>query len=140
MILDGQSSVDESLLTGEYLPHPRQAGDAVTGGTLNVEGPLTVEVGALGDDSRLSAIVRLLERAQADKPRLAELADKVAQWFLLIVLLVAAAVGALWWQVDHQRAFWVVLSLLVATCPAPCRWPHPPRSPRPPATCTSSAC
>ncbi len=117
VILDGQSSVDESLLTGEYLPHPRQAGDAVTGGTLNVEGPLTVEVGALGDDSRLSAIVRLLERAQADKPRLAELADKVAQWFLLIVLLVAAAVGALWWQVDHQRAFWVVLSLLVATCP-----------------------
>ncbi|HBP2581360.1 TPA: cation-translocating P-type ATPase, partial [Pseudomonas aeruginosa] len=91
--------------------------DTVTGGTLNVEGPLTVEVGALGDDSRLSAIVRLLERAQADKPRLAELADKVAQWFLLIVLLVAAAVGALWWQVDHQRAFWVVLSLLVATCP-----------------------
>ncbi|MBF3109415.1 cation-translocating P-type ATPase, partial [Pseudomonas aeruginosa] len=66
VILDGQSSVDESLLTGEYLPHPRQAGDAVTGGTLNVEGPLTVEVGALGDDSRLSAIVRLLERAQAD--------------------------------------------------------------------------
>ncbi len=117
VILDGQSSVDESLLTGEYLPHPRQAGDAVTGGTLNVDGPLTVEVGALGDDSRLSAIVRLLERAQADKPRLAELADKVAQWFLLIVLLVAAAVGALWWQVDHQRAFWVVLSLLVATCP-----------------------
>lgn len=117
VILDGQSSVDESLLTGEYLPHPRQAGDAVTGGTLNVEGPLTVEVGALGDDSRLSAIVRLLERAQADKPRLAELADKVAQWFLLIVLLVAAAVGVLWWQVDHQRAFWVVLSLLVATCP-----------------------
>ncbi|EVT86480.1 carbonate dehydratase [Pseudomonas aeruginosa VRFPA09] len=53
VILDGQSSVDESLLTGEYLPHPRQAGDAVTGGTLNVEGPLTVEVGALGDDSRL---------------------------------------------------------------------------------------
>ncbi|VTS63188.1 Copper-translocating P-type ATPase [Streptococcus dysgalactiae subsp. equisimilis] len=117
VILDGQSSVDESLLTGEYLPRPRQAGDTVTGGTLNVEGPLTVEVAALGDDSRLSAIVRLLERAQADKPRLAELADKVAQWFLLIVLLVAAIVGALWWQVDHQRAFWVVLSLLVATCP-----------------------
>ncbi|KAB0693869.1 heavy metal translocating P-type ATPase [Pseudomonas aeruginosa] len=48
VILDGQSSVDESLLTGEYLPHPRQAGDAVTGGTLNVEGPLTVEVVAKG--------------------------------------------------------------------------------------------
>lgn len=116
-ILQGQSSVDESLLTGEYLPLPRREGDAVTAGTLNVEGPLTLEVQALGDDTRLSAIVRLLERAQADKPRLAEVADKVAQWFLIIVLGAAAIVGLVWWQIDPQRAFWVVLSLLVATCP-----------------------
>ncbi|MFC4862868.1 heavy metal translocating P-type ATPase [Pseudomonas sp. MAHUQ-62] len=116
-ILSGQSSVDESLLTGEYLPHPRGEGDAVTAGTLNVEGPLTIEVQALGDDTRLSAIVRLLERAQADKPRLAEVADKVAQWFLLIVLAAAAIVGIVWWEIDPDRAFWVVLSLLVATCP-----------------------
>ncbi|MBB4818977.1 Cu2+-exporting ATPase [Pseudomonas alcaligenes] len=117
LILEGQSSVDESLLTGEYLPLPRGRGDAVTAGTLNVEGPLTLEVQALGDQTRLSAIVRLLERAQADKPRLAELADKVAQWFLIIVLLAAAAVGLAWWQIDPSRAFWIVLSLLVATCP-----------------------
>jgi len=116
-ILEGQSSVDESLLTGEYLPLPRTQGDSVTAGTLNVEGPLTVEVQALGDDTRLSAIVRLLERAQADKPRLAELADRVAQWFLLIVLAITAVVGLYWWQIDHQRAFWIVLALLVATCP-----------------------
>ena len=117
LILEGQSSVDESLLTGEYLPLPRGRGDAVTAGTLNVEGPLTLEVQALGDQTRLSAIVRLLERAQADKPRLAELADKVAQWFLIIVLLAAAIVGLAWWQIDPSRAFWIVLSLLVATCP-----------------------
>lgn len=116
-ILDGHSSVDESLLTGEYLPLPRQAGDLVTAGTLNVEGPLIVQVQALGDDTRLSAIVRLLERAQSDKPRLAELADRVAQWFLLIVLVTAAIVGFVWWQIDPQRAFWIVLALLVATCP-----------------------
>ncbi|TBW10730.1 cadmium-translocating P-type ATPase [Azotobacter chroococcum] len=116
-IVAGQSSVDESLLTGEYLPQPRAPGDAVTAGTLNVEGPLTIEVQALGDDTRLSAIVRLLERAQADKPRLAELADRVAQWFLLAVLGVAALVGLIWWQIDPDRAFWVVLALLVATCP-----------------------
>lgn len=116
-ILAGQSSIDESLLTGEYLPQPRQAGQPVTAGTLNIEGPLTLQVEALGDDTRLSAIVRLLERAQADKPRLAELADRVAQWFLVIVLLTAAAVGLLWWQLDSERAFWVVLALLVATCP-----------------------
>ncbi|WXL24013.1 heavy metal translocating P-type ATPase [Ectopseudomonas mendocina] len=116
-ILQGQSSIDESLLTGEYLPQPRRPGDAVTAGTLNVEGPLTVEVQALGDATRLSAIVRLLERAQSDKPKLAMLADKVAHWFLIVVLLVAAVVGIIWWQIDPSRAFWIVLSLLVATCP-----------------------
>lgn len=116
-IVSGQSSIDESLLTGEYLPLPRGVGDHVSAGTLNIEGPLTVRVGALGNATRLSAIVRLLERAQAEKPRLAELADRVAQWFLLIVLVTAALVGLVWWQLDPQRAFWIVLALLVATCP-----------------------
>ncbi|AZD59879.1 Type cbb3 cytochrome oxidase biogenesis protein CcoI [Pseudomonas chlororaphis subsp. aurantiaca] len=116
-ILDGQSSIDESLLTGEYLPQPRSIGDAVTAGTLNVEGALTVGVLALGQDTRLSAIVRLLDRAQAEKPRLAEIADRAAQWFLLFSLIAAAAIGLLWWQLDASRAFWIVLAMLVATCP-----------------------
>ncbi|MCO7576486.1 MULTISPECIES: heavy metal translocating P-type ATPase [Pseudomonas chlororaphis group] len=116
-ILDGQSSIDESLLTGEYLPQPRSLGDSVTAGTLNVEGALTVEVQALGQDTRLSAIVRLLDRAQAEKPRLAEVADRAAQWFLLFSLIAAAAIGLLWWQLDASRAFWIVLAMLVATCP-----------------------
>ena len=116
-ILQGQSNVDESLLTGEYLPQPRHPGDAVTAGTLNVESPLTLQVTALGHDTRLSAIVRLLERAQSQKPRLAEIADRAAQWFLLVSLLAAAVIGLLWWQVDAARAFWIVLAMLVATCP-----------------------
>ncbi len=116
-IIDGQSSIDESLLTGEYLPQPRTLGDAVTAGTLNVEGALTVEVQALGQDTRLSAIVRLLDRAQAEKPRLAEIADRAAQWFLLLSLIAAAVIGLLWWQLDSARAFWIVLAMLVATCP-----------------------
>jgi len=116
-ILDGQSSIDESVLTGEYLPQPRAKGDAVTAGTLNVEGALTVEVQALGQDTRLSAIVRLLDRAQAEKPRLAEIADRAAQWFLLLSLIAAAAIGLLWWELDSSRAFWIVLAMLVATCP-----------------------
>ena len=116
-IIDGQSSIDESLLTGEYLPQPRTPGDAVTAGTLNVEGALTVEVQALGQDTRLSAIVRLLDRAQAEKPRLAEIADRAAQWFLLLSLIAAAVIGVLWWQLDSSRAFWIVLAMLVATCP-----------------------
>ena len=93
-ILDGQSSIDESLLTGEYLPQPRGLGDRVTAGTLNVEGALTVQVQALGQDTRLSAIVRLLDRAQAEKPRLAEVADRAAQWFLLFSLIAHQAFQA----------------------------------------------
>lgn len=116
-IVEGQSSIDESLLTGEYLPQRRHAGDAVTAGTLNVEGVLTVEVAALGHDTRLSAIVRLLERAQAEKPRLAEIADRAAQWFLLVSLILAAVIGIVWWQLDSSRALWIVLAMLVATCP-----------------------
>jgi len=116
-IVDGHSSIDESLLTGEYLPQRRNPGDAVTAGTLNVEGVLTVQVSALGHDTRLSAIVRLLERAQAEKPRLAEIADRAAQWFLLVSLILAAVIGIVWWQIDASRAFWIVLAMLVATCP-----------------------
>ncbi|RWU21646.1 cadmium-translocating P-type ATPase [Pseudomonas alkylphenolica] len=116
-IVSGQSSVDESLLTGEYLPQARRAGDVVTAGTLNVESALTVEVQALGQDTRLSAIVRLLERAQSEKPRLAEIADRASQWFLLFSLVAAAAIGLLWWHLDPDRAFWIVLAMLVATCP-----------------------
>ncbi|WP_369987369.1 heavy metal translocating P-type ATPase [Pseudomonas xanthosomatis] len=116
-IVAGRSSVDESLLTGEYLPQPRRSGDRVTGGTLNVESTLTVEVQALGQDSRLSAIVRLLERAQSEKPRLAEIADRASQWFLLFSLVAAAVIGLVWWQLDAGRAFWIVLAMLVATCP-----------------------
>jgi Cu2+-exporting ATPase len=116
-IVDGQSSIDESVLTGEYLPQSRQTGDAVTAGTLNVESPLTVEVLALGHDTRLSAIVRLLDRAQSEKPRTAQIADRAAQWFLVISLVLAAGIGLLWWQLDSQRAFWIVLAMLVATCP-----------------------
>ncbi|MGV8918377.1 MAG: heavy metal translocating P-type ATPase [Pseudomonas sp.] len=116
-ILEGHTSVDESLLTGEYLPQPRTVNDHVTAGTLNVEGALTVEVLALGHDTRLSAIVRLLERAQAEKPRLAEIADRAAQWFLILSLIFAAVIGVIWWQIDPSRAFWIVLAMLVATCP-----------------------
>ena len=76
-----------------------------------------MQVLALGQDTRLSAIVRLLDRAQAEKPRLAEIADRAAQWFLLLSLIAAAAIGLLWWELDSSRAFWIVLAMLVATCP-----------------------
>lgn len=118
VIIDGISSVDESALSGEYMPLAKLAGDNVTAGTLNVESPLRIRVTAVGDKTRLSAIVQLLERAQSDKPRLGRVADQVSQYFLLIVLSAAVIVGALWWwTVNGETAFWIVLAMLVATCP-----------------------
>lgn len=118
VIIEGVSSVDESALSGEYLPLAKRADDLVTAGTLNVEGPLRIKVNAVGAETRLSAIVRLLERAQSDKPRLGQIADLVAQYFLLTVLASAVVVGASWWWVANgETAFWIVLAMLVATCP-----------------------
>ncbi|QJD57793.1 heavy metal translocating P-type ATPase [Pseudomonas sp. gcc21] len=118
IIIEGVSSIDESALSGEYLPLTKRCGDAVAAGTLNVEGPVRIRVTAIGEETRLSAIVRLLERAQSDKPKLARIADTVAQYFLLTVLLAVVLVGGLWWwQVNGETAFWIVLAMLVATCP-----------------------
>ena len=89
---DGASSVDESLLTGESLPVPRQRGEALIGGAVNVESPLVMRVEKVGADTVLSAIVRLLDRAQGEKPRLALLADRIAGWFVAALLVVAAGV------------------------------------------------
>lgn len=116
-VLEGTSSVNESLVTGESLPLPKTVDDNVTGGTVNVESPLTVEVEKVGEDTVLAAIVRLLDRAQTEKPRVARLADRVAGWFVGAILLLAAIVAWWWWQQDPTQAFAVTLSVLVVTCP-----------------------
>jgi len=116
-VLEGRSSVDESALTGEYLPQSRSPGDQVIGGTLNIEHPLQIEVTETGSESRLSAIVRMLDRAQAEKPNVARIADRVASRFVAATLLTAAAVALFWYFYDPSRAFWITLSVLVVTCP-----------------------
>lgn len=113
----GRSSVDESLLTGESLPRLRGAGDELVGGTVNVDSPLEMEVQKVGEDTVLSSIVRLLDRAQTEKPRLARAADRVAGWFVGALLVVASGVALWWWQTQPEDAFWVTLSVLVVTCP-----------------------
>ncbi|WP_263264304.1 heavy metal translocating P-type ATPase [Pseudomonas sp. RIT-PI-S] len=117
VILAGDGQLDEALLTGESRPQPRGPGGSVNAGTLNLGSALVVEVQATGGGTRVSAILRLLEQAQAQKPPLAQWADRAARVFLAISLLLAGVVGAAWSWFDPSRAFWVVLSLLVATCP-----------------------
>lgn len=116
-VLSGMSSVDESLLTGESLPRAKQAGSELIGGTVNIESPLTMQVDKVGQDTVISAIQRLLDRAQAEKPRMAMLADRVAAWFVGAILILATLVGTYWYMQAPAEAFWIVLSVLVVTCP-----------------------
>jgi len=116
-ITEGRSSVDESLLTGESRPLARVPGDAVIGGSINRESPFVMRVEKTGPDTVLSSILRLLDRALAGKPQLAELADRVAGWFVFGVLLLAAAVAIAWWQIDPPRVLPVTVAVLVVTCP-----------------------
>ncbi len=116
-VVEGNSSVDESLLTGESMPVFKHAASMVIGGTINLESPLVVKVEKVGSDTVLSGIVRLLDRALAEKPRLAQIADRVAGWFVFALLLVAASVAGIWYWVDATRAFWITVSVLVVSCP-----------------------
>lgn len=116
-IVAGQSHLDESLLTGEPLPRHRGPGDEVVGGSSNAGAALEVEVTRIGADTVLSSVMRLLERAQAERPRAARLADRIARHFVLAVLAVAGVTAAVWWQLAPERAFEVTLAVLVITCP-----------------------
>ncbi len=116
-VVEGRSCVNEALLTGESAPVTKGPGSAVTGGAINMESPLFVAVEQVGEASRLSAIVSLMERAAGEKPRLVELADRVASRFVLALLLVAAAVAGAWLLIDPGKALWITVSVLVVTCP-----------------------
>ena len=116
-VVSGVSSCDESLLTGESRPVAKQAGAALTGGAVNLEQPLVMRVTHAGAGTRAAAIARLVERAAAGRPRLVEGADRVARALTLVVLAVAALAFLWWWHVAPDRAPWVAVAVLVATCP-----------------------
>jgi len=116
-LLDGEAELDEALLTGESLPVRRPAGDRVVAGTINVGGPISVTVTALGTQTALSHIVALMQRAQGHKPALARNADAAAAKFLRYVLLGAGMTCAIWFAIDPSQAFAATLAVLVVACP-----------------------
>jgi Cu2+-exporting ATPase len=116
-VLEGTALVDESLLTGESAPHRRAVGDLVLGGSINAGATLNMIVTRAADQSTLHGLVRLLERAQAERPRLGLAAERMASWFIVRVLILTALVGIIWYVIDPSRAFPAVLAVLVATCP-----------------------
>ena len=117
VVIDGHSSVSEALLTGEARPISKAPGAVVVGGSLNQSSPLIVRVDRLGTDTRLAAIVRLLDRAQSEKPHLARLADRAAAWFVSVLLVISALVAAAWYVIDPTQVLWITVSILVVTCP-----------------------
>jgi len=119
MIRQGDSQVDESLITGESLPVVKKAGDKVTGGSINGEGLLYVTTTALGNESVLARIVRLVESAQAKKAPIQRLVDKVSAVFVPVVIVVALVTLMAWGLIggDWQVAILNSVAVLVIACP-----------------------
>lgn len=117
VILEGETAIDLSLLTGESKPQAKQVGAMVAGGALNLSAPICVRVDKVAKDSTLAALIRLVERAGQGKPVIAQWADRVAAWFVAGLLLLALAVFMFWLWHDASRAWPVAIAVLVVSCP-----------------------
>ena len=113
----GTTSVDESLLTGEARPQLKAIGDGLSAGSVNLDGMIEMTVTQTGSDTTLGTISRLSERARYARPAFVTLADKIASYIVIALLIVAAAVATFWYFADPDRAFVITLSVLVVTCP-----------------------
>ena len=119
-IVEGESSVNESLITGESKPVHKKAGDEVIGGSLNVDGALTVRVAKVGEDTALSQIVELVKQAQSSKPKSQKLADRAAHWLTIIAITVGLLTFFAWnfWLgATFVFALTLAITVVVITCP-----------------------
>jgi Cu+-exporting ATPase len=120
-VLAGASAVDESMLTGEWLPVTKEAGDRVVGGTLNQTGSFRFRATTLGSDSVLARIVKLMREAQGSKPPIQRLADRISAVFVPVVISIAIATFVAWFILDpgasFVRAMAAAISVLIIACP-----------------------
>lgn len=116
-ILNGRTQADEALLTGESRPISRGPGEHVIAGSYNLTAAVEVQVEHVGTQTKFAQIVDLMESAATQKPRLAQLADKVAAPFLGVVLVLAFASAAYWWRTDPGQALMIAAAVLIVTCP-----------------------
>ncbi len=116
-LLDAVATFEEALLTGESRPVNRERGAMIFAGTVCRETPARMEITHVGSATRLSQLTRLVEQAQAHRPPIARLADRIGCWFVATLLVVAVLVYGGWRMYDPARAFEVTLSLLVISCP-----------------------
>ena len=122
VVEDGSSSVDESMLTGESMPVEKSAGAVVIGATLNRTGSLVIRTRAVGQDTTLAQIVRLVEDAQGSKAPMQRLADQVSSWFIPVVLALAALTFAGWAVFGPDDGRWTLaigttIAVIIIACP-----------------------
>ncbi|MDA9556112.1 heavy metal translocating P-type ATPase [Vibrio sp.] len=118
IILSGQANVEESMLTGESLPVSKHTGSLAYAGTINTDGNFILKINKTKAESMLSTIVRLQEEAQLSKPKIAAIADVISRYFVACILFISAATWLYWHYIEGSSdAFWIMLSVLVATCP-----------------------
>ncbi len=117
VVVEGSAGVEEAVLTGEARPCDKAVGDTVLAGSIARDGALVVRVTAAGEATRLAAILRLVERAASERPRVARVADRVAAGFVGALLVLAAITAMAWWHYDPARVLAVTFALLVVSCP-----------------------
>ena len=117
VIIEGDTALDMSLLTGESQPQARRIGEQVVGGAVNMLQPVILRVERVAKESTLAALIRMIERAGQGKPAIAHWADKVAAWFVAALLVLAVAVLSFWLWHDPVRAWPIAIAVLVVSCP-----------------------
>jgi len=117
ILIDNESSINESLLTGESKPVEKKMGDRVYAGTHNILNPLIIRIDAVGQSTRIAGIASLLDQALLAKPVMVSLAEKWAAHFVAFLLLSAFVSSAIWLYFDPSQAWTVLVSVLVASCP-----------------------
>ena len=117
IVVEGQSAVNEAMLSGESLPCNKKPGDIVSAGTINTHGALTVKVEGLLKNTALGRIIRMVEEAQASKAPIQCIADRIVPWFVAITLLLATATFLWWYKENFELALMAATSVLIITCP-----------------------
>ncbi len=117
VVLQGESQVDEAMLSGESRPVAKRPGDKVSAGTVNAQGALTIDVTGTLNNTALGKIIRLVEEAQASKAPIQCMADRIVPWFVLATLSLATLTFFLWVRSDFEVALMAATSVLIITCP-----------------------